>query len=173
MAKSKTGKRAVTHIGRDKKHKQTKKQLKSKTIDYCDAQQVYNAAKEGDLKKLAILREAKVFFPSHVFVCAAEGGHVHVIKQLLEWGYKLHPDSQMCEHAAVNGHLECLKFVRGMGFKWGLAMRWASYKSFHEFHQKDACSACVEYMVEQGVKRMTPEDFKSSKEEEKEEVIPE
>ncbi len=58
------------------------------------------------------------------FVCGfgIQGGHLHVLKWLQEHKYEFNTKSpMMCNNIVQRGHLEILKFARGIGCPWNSA----------------------------------------------------
>lgn len=139
--------------------------IRTRSIDWFG---VYTAAKEGDLADLERMRAAKVVIPDLAVACAAEGGHLDVMRELLNLGCNL--TGQECEAAAGGGHLDCLRYAHEQGCKWGRSMVWATrgvngrYCSEGRF--PDEYAACVAYMVDQGLKIASHVDEAESDQEE-------
>ena len=71
------------------------------------------AAYKGHLECLKYLREeVKAPWDSWTTSLAAENGHLHILEYLVERKYdQFDEDKDACENAAMNGHLDCLKFL--------------------------------------------------------------
>lgn len=119
-------------------------------------QEVYTAARAGKMRRLKQLHKMGISIPEHTYVCAAWGGHLSIIKQLRKWGYSWGDGSIMCEAAATGGHIRCLKYAHKKGCGWGCSVLRASYGLYKGGTR--GYKSCVEYMVKQGLKRMTHEE---------------
>lgn len=54
----------------------------------------------------------------NVFSVAGDGGHIEVLKWMLNNIRGCQRQSEICEHLAMRGHLETLKWARKKGFIW-------------------------------------------------------
>ena len=69
------------------------------------------AAENGHLEVLKYLREeVKVTWDSRTASWAAAKGHLHILKYLVERKFDQH-NEYACRNAAENGHFDCLKYL--------------------------------------------------------------
>jgi len=101
------------------------------------------AAYKGHLECLKYLREeVKAPWDSWTTSLAAENGHLHILEYLVERKYdQFDEDKDACENAAMNGHLDCLKFLHETA-----KAPWNS-DAIREAHEKNH-PECVQYLLD-------------------------
>ena len=101
------------------------------------------AAGGGHLECLKYLREeVKAPWDSWTTSLAAENGHLHILEYLVERKYdQFDEDKDACENVAMNGHLDCLKFLHETA-----KAPWNS-DAIREAHEKNH-PECVQYLLD-------------------------
>ena len=99
------------------------------------------AAENGHLEVLKYLREeAKVPWDSETAIWAAQNGHLHILEYLVEREYDNY-DTLACERAAKSGHLDCLKYLHETA-----KAPWDSW-AIREAHKKNK-TECLQYLLD-------------------------
>lgn len=74
---------------------------------------MYDAACNGDLSKVAFMHQKGLFWDHTVATAAAANGHLDVLKYVHQHGCPW--DFSTTRHAAINGHLDCLRYAIAHG----------------------------------------------------------
>jgi len=99
------------------------------------------AAENGHLEVLKYLREeAKAPWDLRIAEWAALNGHLHVLEYLVERKFDQY-NVFACKYAAENGHLDCLKYLRETA-KWPWDY-WAVRKAHKNKHPE-----CLQYLLD-------------------------